>query len=616
VANGEKPPPRDRQTVYSQFVNGLLAGQDLTTEQLKTLAYGYFRDAQVTFPIGYTELQNRLEAINPTMSQQLDQAASVAESIDADEATENIVAALGGLLAAGLVAGGTAGVVAAGGGPQAAAYSALAKQAGVSGAGIASRIGIPGALSAVAKWLWAKKGKVALGTGLLASGYGIATGGEEQPPLQTQPDGSLSPTTSAPYILTDPATGESTQIPREMMDQQYGVAGTSTDAADTGNVGADLQALLESLGLSTALSGLGGTVSYDPQGLGAVKIDEASTFRGGKLPPPSTVPGEKELRFGRGFRRFVEGLPTTTYPGRFVPEPRPSQITKFTPQGEEVPRLPPQEITGGFLPGGAQINPGVFRQEPERGQTLLEVAGQAASDYGVPLSVIYGIVNQMSGWNPGAIGAQGTAFGLAQLSDKERGQNPTFSLRLAAARLRNGFNQFGSWEASILAFKDPEKAKAFVASGRFTNSVDQAFVLNVLNYAQGSGLSNQIFDLEAVAAAQAGGGGGVTIPPFVEPDKATLRTFAMRAIEESKGRKARPDELAKAIDTLMAGYKEAYSEQVKRIRGSTSVDVDPEARFVEELQQSGEAQFREDVRQERSMSDFVGGIARLLGAGF
>ena len=87
----------------------------------------------------------------------------------------------------------------------------------------------------------------------------------------------------------------------------------------------------------------------------------------------------------------------------------------------------------------------------------LEVAKAAARKHGVPEDLFLRLVQQESGWNPGAVSHKG-ATGLAQLmpgtADKLGGDidDPEENLDGGARYLRMMDDQFGSWKLALAAY--------------------------------------------------------------------------------------------------------------------------------------------------------------------
>lgn len=87
----------------------------------------------------------------------------------------------------------------------------------------------------------------------------------------------------------------------------------------------------------------------------------------------------------------------------------------------------------------------------------LEVAKDAARRYGVPEDLFLRLVQQESGWNPGAVSHKG-ATGLAQLMPATArlvGVNihdPRQNLNGGARYLRMMYDRFGSWRLALAAY--------------------------------------------------------------------------------------------------------------------------------------------------------------------
>ena len=87
----------------------------------------------------------------------------------------------------------------------------------------------------------------------------------------------------------------------------------------------------------------------------------------------------------------------------------------------------------------------------------LEVAKTAARKHGVPEDLFLRLVQQESGWNPGAVSHKG-ATGLAQLmpcTAETLGvdiDNPEANLEGGARYLRMMYDKFGSWKLALAAY--------------------------------------------------------------------------------------------------------------------------------------------------------------------
>ena len=87
----------------------------------------------------------------------------------------------------------------------------------------------------------------------------------------------------------------------------------------------------------------------------------------------------------------------------------------------------------------------------------LEVAKAAARKHGVPEDLFLRLVQQESGWNPGAVSVKG-ATGLAQLMPDTASllgvdiNDPADNLDGGARYLRMMYDKFGSWRLALAAY--------------------------------------------------------------------------------------------------------------------------------------------------------------------
>lgn len=87
----------------------------------------------------------------------------------------------------------------------------------------------------------------------------------------------------------------------------------------------------------------------------------------------------------------------------------------------------------------------------------LEVARAAARLHGVPEDLFLRLVQQESGWNPGAVSVKG-ATGLAQLMPGTAAKlgvdidDPAANLEGGARYLRMMYDKFGSWKLALAAY--------------------------------------------------------------------------------------------------------------------------------------------------------------------
>jgi soluble lytic murein transglycosylase-like protein len=96
----------------------------------------------------------------------------------------------------------------------------------------------------------------------------------------------------------------------------------------------------------------------------------------------------------------------------------------------------------------------------------------AATQYGVPLSLLEAVANQESGYNPNAVGTSGE-IGLFQLMPATAAQlgvsnsyDPTQNIQGGAKYLSQLYAQFGSWDEALEAYNEgPGALNAQLAAG-------------------------------------------------------------------------------------------------------------------------------------------------------
>ncbi|MBC2835292.1 lytic transglycosylase domain-containing protein [Paragemmobacter straminiformis] len=94
---------------------------------------------------------------------------------------------------------------------------------------------------------------------------------------------------------------------------------------------------------------------------------------------------------------------------------------------------------------------------------FLEAAKEAARAHDVPEDLFLRLVQQESGWNPGAVSPKG-ATGLAQLMPETADllgvdiNDPQENLRGGARYLRMMYDKFGSWRLALAAYNAGPKA--------------------------------------------------------------------------------------------------------------------------------------------------------------
>lgn len=272
------------------------------------------------------------------------------------------------------------------------------------------------------------------------------------------------------------------------------------------------------------------------------------------------------------------------------------------------------------IPGGAQLAPRIFREH--RGRTLLEWAQLAAQRHGVPLNILYGIVDHESNWLPSAIGDNGTSFGLAQIHmpawsnvSKAQAMNPVFALNWTADKLRQRFNTYGRWDAAVAAHNHPVAAQHLAKTGKFMTEKSANYVGDVMQRANRSGLADFLFEDPGTIPVTGSGPAGPQVPAFQAPDPAQSREFVRAQYEELLGRAPNEDEMKRGVEKIKGLARQAYSANVRNLKGAESQEVDIEAQFTEGIRESGEFEFHEEVGQTNDFTDFAAGIARLMQQG-
>ena len=87
----------------------------------------------------------------------------------------------------------------------------------------------------------------------------------------------------------------------------------------------------------------------------------------------------------------------------------------------------------------------------------LQMARAAANRYGIPSGLFLRLVQQESGWNPGAVSPKG-AIGLAQLMPQTARllgvdpHDPAENLEGGARYLRQQYDRFGNWRLALAAY--------------------------------------------------------------------------------------------------------------------------------------------------------------------
>lgn len=134
--------------------------------------------------------------------------------------------------------------------------------------------------------------------------------------------------------------------------------------------------------------------------------------------------------------------------------------TRLAVQYEDSARLRPDAAAAGSTAEGAL--PGYSGRY--RGQ-YLDLAKTAAARHAVPEDLFLRLVQQESGWNPGAKSVKG-ATGLAQLMPGTAARlgvdpaDPSQNLEGGARYLRQMYDRFGSWRLALAAYNAGPEAVA------------------------------------------------------------------------------------------------------------------------------------------------------------
>lgn len=126
--------------------------------------------------------------------------------------------------------------------------------------------------------------------------------------------------------------------------------------------------------------------------------------------------------------------------------------TRASQQYENSVRYQPNyDAASGAAVAGVPRYAGRYRGE------YLDVAKAAARRHGVPEDLFLRLVQQESGWNPGAVSAKG-AHGLAQLMPGTAARlgvdpaDPAQNLEGGARYLRQMYDRFGNWRLALAAY--------------------------------------------------------------------------------------------------------------------------------------------------------------------
>ena len=149
--------------------------------------------------------------------------------------------------------------------------------------------------------------------------------------------------------------------------------------------------------------------------------------------------------------------------------------TRLAVQYEDSARLRPKAAAGAVAEGALPDYSGRYRGQ------YLDLAKTAAARHAVPENLFLRLVQQESGWNPGAKSVKG-ATGLAQLMPGTAARlgvdpaDPSQNLEGGARYLRQMYDRFGSWRLALAAYNaGPEAVEKYGGVPPFQET--QSYVL-------------------------------------------------------------------------------------------------------------------------------------------
>ena len=135
--------------------------------------------------------------------------------------------------------------------------------------------------------------------------------------------------------------------------------------------------------------------------------------------------------------------------------------TRLAVQYEDSARLRPKAAASATTEGALPGYSGRYRGQ------YLDLAKTAAARHAVPENLFLRLVQQESGWNPGAKSVKG-ATGLAQLMPGTAARlgvdpaDPSQNLEGGARYLRQMYDRFGSWRLALAAYNaGPEAVEKY-----------------------------------------------------------------------------------------------------------------------------------------------------------
>lgn len=622
----------ERKDYYDSLVRRLQSGDPLSDSEIRDLAFAYGQETKSEKPsVSLAELKaslpddvaNRaahIETFIPSTGSLSTEARREIETRASTGGPEP--SSLEGIAAGAL---GTAGI-AAGSVATGAALSAIAR---IGGTGTLARL-----LGRASGFAGRHKGLTGATVGLLGGSalFGAGTDGagvQTSAPPPTTPNTGPDPSASQgndPVVmwLPDPETGAIVPIHRSEMGPEFQNEQTLGAASTPAGLSPDLQGFVDQAGLTTSTSSARGTLAQlDPTMLGDVSL---------KKPIDFTAPGFRQIpnpypSSGGASNQALSGIRGGATPSVLSQLQQDSTQRRQLPPGQLPPGFEsiPEAARGDFesqernIPVGAEINPKIA--QVHNGRTLIEWASAIAHSWGVPLNLLYGLVNHESGWNPIVQGDNGQSHGLVQIYQPAHGdsvtiaqsRDPVFALNWAAKNMRAWYDKYGRWDVAVAQHNSPVAAEHLAKTGEFYNAKSKSYVSTIMDQANRSGLDNWKFDTSTLSVSGEEGAG--SRPAFVTPDPATLRQFIRESYTDAFGRMPTQEELEKGVAKLNQLYRSQFDRSLAASSGADITTVDPASQFVEGLEQSGEGQFMVERTEQRSFMDFASEVARLLQSG-
>lgn len=450
-----------------------------------------------------------------------------------------------------------------------------------------------------------------------------------------QQPGPTAPTSQAPQMLS-PGSGDSgadrAMLGRfggsvvsptgSLIDPGFNIMVVDHDGSLTGTPGAIAVVSSQDMGVND-----GGLDPAMLQQIASTGTTDATSFLADYLNKVPQARGSREVHqvlFPNTVGQVTMNTPVQVQP-KGPRKTTPGPVTKGNLFDDVLPGGTPLEsLLGGDtptnVPAGARLSPNAFQNY--HGRTLVEWAQNAAVRHGVPLNLLYGIVDHESGWLSTAVGDNGNSFGLAQIYlpawggkvSQSQALNPIFALEWTARKLKERFNTFGTWEAAVAAHNNPSAAAYLAENGSFLDKKSANYVSSVIGRAMSSGLSQHLYNDPGMLDIT-GDAAGPTFSPFQAPDPAQSREFLRDLYQEMLGRDPTEAELNGGVDRVNSFAKMAYNANIRKLKGQESEEVDVGSRMSEEIRGLGEFDFHQENVEQRRFTDYAAGIARMMQSG-